>query len=546
MRSLALLGLALCLAGPLVAQERTRSPHGELKLECTSCHRSEGWTQVKISRSFDHSKLGFPLAGAHITAACRSCHQTLDFKGTRATCSSCHQDQHRGELGTDCGQCHTPRSFLDRATMARAHQLTRFPLEGAHQSVDCTACHAPTGQGGLQFVAKSTECVSCHRPNYLAARTPDHVQGGFPEDCSQCHSSTIWGRGRFNHDGTAFPLSGAHRATGCMQCHTGGKYKGTPTQCVVCHQTDYNATAAPKHTTVGFGTDCVNCHSTGSWTTPYDHSRTQFPLTGAHKAATCAQCHADGVYAGKPTTCVSCHQTDFNNAKTPDHIQSGFPTDCAGCHSTLDWTGASFDHNTTQFPLTGAHKATTCLQCHADGVYSGKPTTCVSCHQTDYNNTVAPAKHTLPSFVTTCTNCHTTTVWQPSTFSHSSTAFPLTGMHVTAACDKCHLNAVYKGTATTCQACHLSDYTTATSPNHVQLGWPQTCTTCHTGSSATQAWDVGVTLPTQYHTMFSVRHEHANGVCTQCHNNSADYKQSTCSNHHHPPSCTFLNQGSCD
>ena len=35
--------------------------------------------------------------------------------------------------------------------------------------------------------------------------------------------------------------------------------------------------------------------------------------------ATCAQCHGDGVYKGKPTTCVSCHQTDYNNAKDPNH-----------------------------------------------------------------------------------------------------------------------------------------------------------------------------------------------------------------------------------
>ena len=323
MKRLIPLFLALGLTVPLAAQERTRSPHGELKLECTACHRSEGWTQVTISRSFDHSKFGFPLAGAHTSTACRACHQSLDFKGTATSCASCHKDQHRGELGADCAKCHTTRSFLDRAAMARAHQLTRFPLEGAHQSVECTSCHTPTGQGGLQFVGRPTDCVSCHKPNYLAAKTPDHVQGGFPEDCAQCHSSASWSRGRFNHDGTSFPLSGAHRAVGCMQCHVGGRYKGTPNQCVGCHQVDYNATATPNHAAVGFGTDCVTCHSTNAWTTPYDHSRTQFPLTGAHKAATCTQCHADGVYKGKPTTCVSCHQPDYNNSSQPypDQVQ---------------------------------------------------------------------------------------------------------------------------------------------------------------------------------------------------------------------------------
>jgi hypothetical protein len=104
---------------------------------------------------------------------------------------------------------------------------------------------------------------------------------------------------------------------------------------------------------------------------------------------------------------------------------------------------------------------------------------------------------------------------------------------------------VYKGTANQCQSCHLSDYTSAVNPNHVQYGWPQTCTTCHSGSANTQAWDVGVTLPTQYHTMFDLRHENARGVCATCHV-TTNLAQSTCSTHHHPPSCTFLNQGSCD
>ncbi len=244
MKRLIPLGLALLLAGPLAAQERTRSPHGELKLDCIACHRSEGWTQVTISRSFDHNKFGFPLIGAHTTAACRACHQTLDFKGTPTTCATCHEDAHRGELGADCVRCHTTRSFIDRGRMARAHQLTRFPLEGAHLATDCTACHAPTEQGHLQFVARAADCISCHRPNYLAAKAPDHLQNNFPQDCTQCHSVTAWTTARFNHDASGFPLTGTHTHTACDQCHKNSNFQ-TPlgTQCVGCHQDKYNATS---------------------------------------------------------------------------------------------------------------------------------------------------------------------------------------------------------------------------------------------------------------------------------------------------------------
>ena len=84
---------------------------------------------------------------------------------------------------------------------------------------------------------------------------------------------------------------------------------------------DFNNTTLPRHAQVGFTTDCVRCHSTISWNSAYDHARTQFPLTGAHRAATCQQCHADGVYQGKPTDCASCHTADYNTAANPRHTK---------------------------------------------------------------------------------------------------------------------------------------------------------------------------------------------------------------------------------
>jgi hypothetical protein len=452
------------------AQQAVQSPHGRLQEECATCHSSSGWTPAKISKSFDHAKHGFTLVGAHAQTTCRACHQALNFSDASPACASCHEDVHRGELGVNCATCHTSRSFIDRSAMARNHQLTRFPLEGSHLVTDCRDCHKPAAQGQMTFRAVSSDCVSCHRSSYDAATDPNHVAGGFPLQCSQCHAPTAWTEARFNHDASGFPLTGGHRAVACAQCHVGNKFTGTPAQCVGCHQQNYDQTTLPNH------------------------------------------------------------------------VQAGFPTDCASCHGTTSWT-AAFDHNGTQFPLTGAHRAATCSQCHADGIYRGKPTTCISCHQTDYNGAADP-KHTLPSFVSTCTQCHTTTAWSPSTFKHSATQFPLTGVHLTVPCAKCHINGLYKGTTSTCQSCHLPDFNTTTSPNHVQLGWPQTCTTCHSGSSNTTAWNAGVTLPSQYHTMFSVSHQGARGVCTQCHN-TTNYAQSTCSNHHHPPTCTYLNQNTC-
>ena len=391
----------------------------------------------------------------------------------------------------------------------------------------------------------NTDCVSCHRADYVAAKEPDHQAGGLPTDCIACHTVSVWSRGRFDHNAVGFPLTGAHKATSCVQCHVAGRYRGTPQTCAACHQADYDHTTDPNHAGAGFGTDCVACHGTASWSgAAFDHNTSAFPLTGSHKATPCASCHVNNRYAGTPTTCVACHQQDYNASTSPNHVQAQFPTDCLACHTTVTWTGATFDHNTSAFPLTGSHKAVACTTCHINGVYRGTPTTCVACHQSDFNQSTNP-NHVQSQFPTDCTQCHSTIAWVPSSFSHASTAFPLTGVHTTTPCSACHLNSVYKGTATQCEACHLKDYTAAVSPNHVQYGWPQTCLTCHYGSGNTTGWDTGVTLPNQYHTMFSLTHERARGVCTECHNTTV-YSASTCSNHHHPASCTFLNQRSCD
>ena len=48
------------------------------------------------------------------------------------------------------------------------------------------------------------------------------------------------------------------------------------------------------------------------------------------------------------------------------------------------------------------------------------------------------------------------------------------------ACAQCHVNNVYKGTATNCAGCHMATYQATKNPNHVATGFPTTCETCHT------------------------------------------------------------------
>jgi len=324
------IGGALLAAAPSAAQQSTTNPHGRLQQPCAVCHAPEGWVPARVTAAFDHGKTGFPLAGAHGQATCRSCHASLDFKGAPAECASCHRDVHRGELGADCARCHTPRSFLDRARLARMHQETRFPLTGSHVAVDCERCHTPTVQGRLTFVNRGAECVDCHRAQYQATTNPNHQAGGISTNCVQCHATTLWTRARFSHAGTRFPLTGAHRAVSCAQCHGDGVYAGKNTECVSCHQQAYDATTNPSHVAAAFATTCQDCHTTTGWTgASFNHTWFRIPH---HSATACSDCHTDpSSYA--VFVCTVCHtqaQTDPRHTGVNGYVWNS--TNCYGCH----------------------------------------------------------------------------------------------------------------------------------------------------------------------------------------------------------------------
>ncbi|MBP7147005.1 MAG: hypothetical protein KBD01_05635 [Acidobacteria bacterium] len=439
----------------LAAADDLPYPHGDYRDECSKCHRPDAWTPASIGPGFDHAQFGFRLDGAHRTVTCRGCHATLEFSRASSSCVDCHQDVHRGELGIDCARCHTTRNFIERVELVRSHRGTRFPLTGAHTTLDCEACHPRGGGDALRFVNTPIECEACHIAQFRAAKSPDHVGGGFPTDCTRCHTTIAWDSARFDHAATGFPLTGAHRSVSCQECHGNAPPGQASPQCVACHLGDYTGVTNPRH--VGsFPTECSSCHTTTRWSpASFDHGATDFPLTGAHRNTSCNACHADGVYDGKRTDCFSCHAADYDSANNPDHRRSGFPTDCTQCHNTNSWDGAEFDHSRTDFPLTGAHRNTSCNACHGDGVYDGKPTDCYSCHASDYNQTSDP-NHRGAGFPTDCALCHTTSSWDNARFDHDGQYFPIySGKH--------------RGEWDRCSDCH-------TNPNNYR---EFTCLTCH-------------------------------------------------------------------
>ena len=310
---LVLLPLAVLAISSRAAQtERTASPHGALKEECGLCHGASAWKPARISSRFDHSRYGFRLEGAHADADCRTCHKSLDFKSGEANCVACHEDVHRGELGMECSRCHSPRSFIDRSRMLRAHSLTRFPLRGAHAGLDCEQCHAPAAEGQHQFVSARSDCAGCHMNDYRASNSAAHTAGGSTE-CASCHSSAAWQPARFSH-------------------------AGITQACESCHLPDYQATTQPVHSTSGFPTTCQTCHNTTAWSPASfgNHDALYFPIySGAHRGrwSSCDTCHPTaGTFAN--FTCLTCHPHSDKAKTDGNHSgQSGYRYDSQSCYT---------------------------------------------------------------------------------------------------------------------------------------------------------------------------------------------------------------------
>jgi len=327
---------------------------------------------------------------------------------------------HSQTVGSDCARCHSIENWLVE-NITELHQDNGFPLLGSHAVASCNECHISGSQ--LQFNRIGNDCINCHLPDYHATTNPNHPEAGFSTDCSECHriDALDWFTDEIVHD--FFPLTKGHDIADCARCHTSGNYTNTPTECVACHQTDYNNSQNPNHQGSNFSTSCIECHTIdiGWMPAKYEqHDAEYFPIySGAHKGewSECMDCHTNAPNYVQ-FTCITCH----TNPETDEEHNgiNGYSYNspaCLSCHPTGN-SNDDFDHNQTNFPLLGTHNTVDCNSCHANG-YQGTPTNCEACHLEDFNQTTNP-DHQASQFPLDCASCHSETAWIPSTFDHNT------------------------------------------------------------------------------------------------------------------------------
>jgi hypothetical protein len=380
-----------------------QDPHrGVFHGGCQDCHSTAGWKQVRTSSIFDHDRTQFPLHGAHAQVDCSRCHRTSNFKEPvpHARCADCHApDPHKGQFpGQDCAACHNEDRWKPSLYTVERHQSSAYPLLGKHATVSCAKCHLAAGADTLYHV-KHGACFDCHQD----AHGRQFAAAPYFDSCQLCHTVDGFRPSTFTlarHQETRFHLAGGHAATACMECHKppAGRYPPPPAQykfatlaCVGCHQDPHQgASAAPAKQ------GCEVCHSVRSWKEigAFDHSATQFPLHGAHRAVACAGCHRpEGVgtarqivFQGAPSACTGCHE-DIHGGQ---FLKGAALTECTSCHNEASWKPSTFNHETrAKFSLRGAHQDVPCAQCHKETaeiggrrvvIYNRAPSRCAACH----------------------------------------------------------------------------------------------------------------------------------------------------------------------
>jgi hypothetical protein len=238
------------ISSECIACHREDDSHDGINgIVCNDCHRPTEWLDV----TFDHNRdTDFALHTAHADLECAECHvEPVAVAVPSTICFDCHADDdpHSGQLGESCDSCHSDTQTAWPEGVRFDHDLTRFPLLGKHDTLECDDCHATRA-----FHDAEETCIECHVEDDVHERRLGNA-------CETCHNPSAWLAWTFDHDTqTDFALTGAHEGLDCHSCHREPVETAIvlSTTCASCHRSDDAHDGE-------FGPDCEQCHTTESF-----------------------------------------------------------------------------------------------------------------------------------------------------------------------------------------------------------------------------------------------------------------------------------------
>lgn len=390
----------------------TVSTKDHYPVDCVHCHQN---TTTWDLTSFDHQQ-----------QICEGCHardeRFIRYPFIEITCmkeqkcQTCHwYDGHHTNYGENCYDCHqNVKSWLPAtinhdnfSSCAQCHFIDK-PDSHLYRS-DCSVCHTSEAWKNLKFDhSNSSDCKSCH------SAPTDHLNKGYTEQCSTCHSIYQWEKALFH-----LILSN------CSSCHA-SPANHYPAACSSCHDTRSWLPAIVNHDGLNACTSChtvparhypaacLSCHDTNSWLNVRVNHLLLTNCTDCHTApanhypGSCLSCHTtsswepQNYHSDHTIACATCHTAPAGH----------YPGACENCHKTTSNWSASFDHSTTTLSCSTCHLAPAdhwpgeCSNCHVTTTWSDVNfdhsgyTDCKSCH-------TRPKGHPNQQ----CSNCHTTDTW---------------------------------------------------------------------------------------------------------------------------------------
>jgi len=201
--------------------------------------------------------------------------------------------------------------------------------------------------------------------------------------------------------------------------HTGPHHAGLSSNCVNCHNDDFNSIPGKSLIHLGTSNACQTCHIPQSFSIiPFVDHQEVF--------GDCSQCHNGELAIGKsefhaPTDaeCDDCHNTtaflELNPDGSFDH--SSISRSCSGCHNgivAIGKTPTKDDIPSGKHPITSSE----CIYCHSTASFLnaypdhsgpdvvGAGITCDSCHVADGSGSALGQSVGHPVTNVDCDTCH--------------------------------------------------------------------------------------------------------------------------------------------